>query len=84
VERYGFGLTQKRLHSRENTEGEGGKTRMTNLRIGDRVVLVNCSGSPGTVLEQRRGKLLVQFDDLPAVKWLLHSTSLQRAGREGD
>jgi hypothetical protein len=47
------------------------------LRVGDRVVLSDCSGSPGTVLEQRRGKLLVSFDDLPAVKWVLHSTSFE-------
>jgi hypothetical protein len=52
---------------------------MTELRVGDRVVLANCSSSPGTVLEQRRGKLLVSFDDLPAVKWLLCSSSLQLA-----
>lgn len=57
---------------------------MNHFAIGDRVKLVNCSGSPGTVLEQRRGKLLVQFDDLPAVKWLLHSASLWLAGRATD
>jgi hypothetical protein len=50
-----------------------------NFAVGDRVVLVNCSSSPGTVLEQRRDKLLVRFDDLPAVKWVLCSTSLKLA-----
>jgi hypothetical protein len=52
---------------------------MTEFRVGDKVLLANCSGSPGTVLERRRGKLLVSFDDLPAVKWLLCSSSLQLA-----
>jgi hypothetical protein len=55
----------------------GGTANMSGLTVGDRVVLANCSGSPGTVLEQRRGKLLVQFDDLPAVKWLLRESSLK-------
>jgi hypothetical protein len=52
---------------------------MKDLCPGDRVVLANCPSPPGTVLEQRRGKLLVRFDDLPHVKWLLRSSSLRLA-----
>jgi hypothetical protein len=56
-----------------------GRHSLVELNIGDRVVMANCAGPAGTVLEQSRGKLLVQFDDLPAVKWLLRSSSLALA-----
>ena len=50
---------------------------MTQFQIGARVELKSAAGSPGTVLETRRGKLLVEFDDQLGVKWLLRPASLQ-------
>ncbi len=55
---------------------------MSELHIGDRVTLLTCSdGKPGTVQEVKPGrvsKVAVIFDDLPAVRWVLKTSSLQR------
>jgi len=50
---------------------------MSNFTVGARVELKSAAGAPGTIVELRRGKLLVEFDDQLGVKWLLRPASLQ-------
>jgi hypothetical protein len=50
---------------------------MKPFAIGDRVVLISCSGSPGTVTGLNRNKVLVCFDDQPCVTWVLRPSSVQ-------
>jgi hypothetical protein len=53
---------------------------MDDLRIGDRVELIACTGPAGTVVDLRGRKVQVRFDDQPGCLWVLRASSLQSVG----
>jgi hypothetical protein len=56
---------------------------MTQLRIGDRIVMVSCTHCPaGTVTALTRTRIEVVLDDMPGTRWLLRPESLQIVARK--
>ena len=55
----------------------------TELRIGDRVEMINCHCCAyGTVIGYSRNRIMACFDDQPGTKWLLRPDSLRLVGAE--
>jgi hypothetical protein len=54
------------------------KPGKTELRIGQRVELTNCTRcAAGTVTGYSRNRIQVTFDDMPQTRWLLRPEALQ-------
>jgi len=51
---------------------------LKELQVGDRVEMVACSaGASGVVKAIRRGRLEIEFSDMPGARWLLSPSSLR-------
>jgi hypothetical protein len=56
----------------------GPEVKADQLCVGDKVELLSCSsGAPGVVKAIRRGRLEVEFSDMPGARWWLSPESLK-------